>query len=188
MCYSFNRCREGIMDNRIMFGIFFLLTANACKAEKKNILNPDRISCPSNISDSSRLGRGDFKIGILTRAEKFLFATGLVDALPEDTVAPVFSEEHIDEWDVTSEGAVATWEYNPGQHDGKYLSCQYRPKEGYDWKGAAFQKANGPVIILIPIPDPPGVRCKFIRDPEKWKYSATCELNYSTPAIKPAKK
>lgn len=159
-----------------------LLLVTACDAGKKLESNPARIACPSRVSESTRLDQGIYKSGVFTSSEKILYQTGLDQRMPGDTVDPAFSEEHIDEWDLTPEGAVAVWDYDPGKHNGMYLRCDYFPIGKYDGREGGYQKVDGRVTLRLPLPDPPGLKCTFTRNSKNVKYSASCDLDYAAPA------
>lgn len=161
--------------------LFPLLLLAACNAEKRINILPSQISCPTQLSESSELKPGSIKYGMLNKSEKILLRVGLVTGGPSDTIDPSFDEEHIDEWENTPEGARAIWEYPRGRHDGMNLRCDYWPKGKYDGRGGGYQKVDGRVTLLLPLPDSANFKCTFIRNAEKLKFSATCDLEYSAP-------
>lgn len=173
MCFSY----EPVFGSGKTTGaaILFLMLV-ACDAKSKSEGLPTRISCPERMSDTTHLKPGAIKLGILTPAEKILQRVGLVEGLPSDTLNPIFSDEIIEEWEDTQEGARAIEEYYPGKHDGLHLRCDYWPKGKYDGRAGGYQKADGRVTLMLPLPDPPGLNCTFIRNPDEYRFHAACEL------------
>jgi hypothetical protein len=153
----------------------FLLLLTACRAEKNpdNVRNP--VACPSEVTEKSRFKPEVQKYGIFL-GDKILYAATLVTGGPSDTIHPAYAEDPPDEWEDSPEGARAVVEYDPGTHDGMNLLCDYFPKGKYDGRAGGFQKPDGRVTLLLPLPDPAGLKCTFIRNPDKDKFSGKCEL------------
>lgn len=166
---------------RISAAVFLLIAG--CSSEKKSNGPPSFLECPSLVSDTSTLNPEILKLGRLTQTDKILYHVGLNWGRPatSDTLEPDFDDEHVDEWESTPDGEMAIWEYERGRHNGMELRCDYFPKDKYSGLGEGYEKSDGPITLLIPIPDSANFNCKFVRNPSKYKFSAACDLTYTIP-------
>lgn len=157
-----------------------LVCLSACNAQKQSGNRESAISCPSTVSKPFELKAGWKAFGI-PAGSKILYHSTLVTGGPSDTVNPEFDEEHIDEWENTPDGFRANLDFFPGKHDGLNLRCDYFPSGLYDGRmDGTYQKTDGAVTLLLPLPDKAGLNCVFLRNPEKKKFEATCSLAFPT--------
>jgi hypothetical protein len=150
-----------------------LLAICACSAEKKSSEDPKPFSCPTEISSKTVLPPGSKTYGKLVGL-KVLYHTGLATGQPEEAMPQGFAEEITEEWENAPDGSEQDIEeYSPNKHPELNLMCDYLPKSKYDAR-VGFDKAEGRVTLLIPLPDSVGLNCTLKRNPDIDKYSAVC--------------
>jgi hypothetical protein len=140
------------------------------KSEK----NQKTISCPSDISDTTSLPSGSKTYGKLFESKK-LFEVGLATGQPKEAMPRGFAEEITEDWEKVPGGGVQDIEeYRSNEHNRLNLKCDYWPKDKYD-AGAGYDKDDGRVTLLMPLPDSANLKCTLMRNTTKVKFSAVCE-------------